>query len=59
MIRSWGFKKRFKINICLDKRTGIMKKTQFKVEDVFDDILGKESILPEQITKNFFLAKMM
>ena len=30
-----------------------MKNTQFKVEDVFDDILGKESILPEQITKNF------
>ena len=54
MIRSRGFKKRFKINTCLDKRTGIIKNTQFKVEDVFDDILGEESILPEQITKNFF-----
>ena len=27
----------------LEKRTGIMKKTQFKAEDVFADILWKDS----------------
>ena len=38
----------------------MLKKTQFRVEDVFGDILGKESISPEQITKlNNFLARMM
>ena len=28
-----------------------MKNTQFKVEDVFGDVLGKESISPNQTTK--------
>ena len=37
-----------------------MKKTQFKVEDVFGDIMHKDSISPEQIFKlNKFSAKMM
>ena len=37
-----------------------MKKTQFKFEDVIDDIIGKESIWPEQFSElNNFLAKMM
>ena len=28
-----------------------MKKTSFRVEDVFGDIISKDSISPEQITK--------
>ena len=28
-----------------------MKKTQFKVEDIFGDIISKDSISTEQITK--------
>ena len=37
-----------------------MKTTQFKVQDIFGDIINKNTILPEQITKlNSFLAKMM
>ena len=37
-----------------------MKNTQFKVEDVFGDVMSKDSISPEQITKlNNFLAKIM
>ena len=37
-----------------------MKSTQFKVEDVFDDVISKDSISPEHITKlNNFLAKIM
>ena len=30
-------------NLCLDKISDIMKKTQFKVEDVFGNIIGKET----------------
>ena len=37
-----------------------MKKTSFRVEDVFGDVTSKDSISPEQITKlNDFLAKIM
>ena len=37
-----------------------MKNTQFKVEDIFGDVISKNSISPEQITKlNNFLAKIM
>ena len=37
-----------------------MKKTSFRVEDVFGDVIIKDSISPEQITKrNNFLAKIM
>ena len=47
-------------NHYLDKRSEIMKNTSFKVEDVFGDIISKDSISPEQITKlNNFLAKIM
>ena len=43
-----------------DKRTDIIKHTQFKVEDVFGDILSKGSISKEQTRKlNFFSAEMM
>ena len=47
-------------NHYLDKRSEIMKNTSFRVEDVFGDVISKDSILPEQITKpNNFLAKIM
>ena len=44
----------------IDKKSELMKNTQFKVEDVFGDVISKDSISPEQITKlNNFLAKIM
>ena len=49
------FKKNY--NHYLDKRKEIMKNTSFKVEDVFGDVISKDSSSPEQITKlNNFLA---
>ena len=40
-----------------DKRKEIMNSTKFKVEDIFGDVISKDSISPEQITKlNNFLA---
>ena len=37
-----------------------MKNTSFKVEDVFGDVISKDSISSEQITKlNNFLAKIV
>ena len=47
-------------NHYLDKRKEIMKSIKFKVEDILGDVISKDSILTEQITKlNIFLAKMM
>ena len=47
-------------NHYVDKRTEIMKNTQFKVEDVFGKVISKDNFSQEQITKlNNFLAKMM
>ena len=47
-------------NHYVDKKSEIMKNTSFKVEDVFNDIIHKDTISPEKITKlNNFLAKMM
>ena len=47
-------------NHYLDKRKGIMKSTQFEVEDVFSDIISEVSISPEQTTEpNSFLAQVM
>ena len=47
-------------NHYLDKRKEIMKNTQFKVEDVFGDVISKDNFSQEQITKlNNFLAKIM
>ena len=47
-------------NHYIDKRSEIMKNTSFRVEDVFGDVISKDSISPEQITKlNIFLAKIM
>ena len=43
-----------------DKKSDIMKNTQFKVEDIFTDVILKDTISTEQITKlNNFSAKMM
>ena len=37
-----------------------MNSTKFKVEDIFGDVISKDSISPEQITKlNNFSAKIM
>ena len=38
-------------NHYLDKRKQIMDSTKFKVEDIFGDVISKDSISPEQITK--------
>ena len=47
-------------NHYLDKRREIMRTTQFRVEDVFGDVILKDNLYHEQITKlNNFLAKMM
>ena len=47
-------------NHYLDKWKEIMKNTEFKVEDIFGDILNKNSISQEQIPNiNIFLAKLM
>ena len=47
-------------NPYIDKKTEIMKNTQFKVEDSFTDVISKGTISTEQITKlNNFLAKIM
>ena len=47
-------------NHYIDKRKEIKDSTKFKVEDIFGDVISKDSISPEQITKlNNFLAKLM
>ena len=49
-----------KKNHYLDKRKKTMKKTSFKVEDVFADVISKDSFSQDQITKlNNFLARNM
>ena len=46
-------------NHYVDKKSEIMKNTSFKVEDVFNDVIHKDTISQEQIVKlNNFLAKM-
>ena len=47
-------------NHYIDKRKEIMDSIEFKVEEIFGDVIIKDSISPEQITKlNNFLAKIM
>ena len=47
-------------NHYLYKRKEIMKNTQFRVEDVFGDIISEDNISQDQIIKfNNFLVKMM
>ena len=46
-------------NHYVDKKSEMMKNTQFKVEDIFKDVINKDTISLEQIVKlNNFLAKM-
>ena len=40
------------------KRTDIMNITQLKVEDVFDDLLGKDNFSPEQITERKLFSQI-
>ena len=47
-------------NHYFDKIEEIMNSTKFKVEDIFSDVISKDSISPEQITKlNNFSAKIV
>ena len=47
-------------NHYLHKRREFMKNTQFRVEDVFGDVINKDNFSQEQITKlNKILAKIM
>ena len=47
-------------NHYIDKRSEIMKNTNFKVEDVFGEVISKYKFSQEQLTKlNNFLAKIM
>ena len=46
-------------NHYVDKKSEIMRNTQFKVEDIFNEVINKDTISQEQIVKlNNFLAKM-
>ena len=46
-------------NHYVDKKFEIMRNTSFKVEDIFNDVINKDTISQEQIIKlNNFLAKM-
>ena len=46
-------------NHYVDKKSETMKNTQFKVEDIFNEVINKYTISQEQIVKlNNFLAKM-
>ena len=47
-------------NHYLEKRKYIMKNTQFKVEDVFGDVIKKDNFIQEQKTKlNSFSGKIL
>ena len=47
-------------NHYVDKKSEIMKNTQFKVEEIFNDVIHKDTISQERIVKlNNFLAKVM
>ena len=47
-------------NQYIDKRKEIMDSTKFKVEDIFGEVISKDTISNEQITEiNNFLAKIM
>ena len=46
-------------NHYVDKKSEIIKNTQFKVEDIFNEVINKDTISQEKIVKpNNFLAKM-
>ena len=55
-----GEKLRSIYNHYMNKKDEIKKSTQFKLEEVFGNIIPKDTISPEQITKhNKFLARIM
>ena len=44
----------------LIKRSELMKNTQFKVEDVYGEVISKDNLSQDQITKlNSFLANLL
>ena len=46
-------------NHYIDKRSEILRNTQFRVEDIFTDVISKDNLSQETIIKlNNFLAKM-
>ena len=47
-------------NHYIDQRKDIMKNTQFRIEDVFGDVISKDKFYQKQITElNNFSAKIM
>ena len=47
-------------NHYIDKKSEIIKNTSFRVEDIFTDVMNKDTISPEQKTNlNNFLAKIV
>ena len=47
-------------NVYIGERSEFMKNTQFKVEDVFGDVISKDNFSQEQITKPInFLTKTL
>ena len=47
-------------NHYIDKRKKIMDSTKFRLEEIFGDVISKDSISPEQITKpKIFSAKIL
>ena len=47
-------------NHYIDKKSEILKNTKFEVEDILGDVISKDTISPEQITKfKNFSAKIM
>ena len=58
MKRSLELKENY--NHYLNKRKEIMKNTEFKVEDIFGNIINRDTISPEQKTIfDYLLAKIM
>ena len=49
MEKSWEIETDIYIHY-IEKRKEIMNSTKFKVEDIFSDVVSKDSISPEQIT---------
>ena len=55
-----GEKLRSIYNHYINKQDEIKRSTQFRIEEIFANIIPKDTISPEQITKpNIFSAKLM
>ena len=60
IVKKEAFELKKVYNYYIDKRKEVMNSTNFKVEDKFGDVISKDSISPEHITKlNNFLAKIL